>query len=239
MRAVALLLVIANLAYLGWATLVDAPADTPAASSQLDPSVPQLVLASEKKVATERAAGLATSRPRPTPAAQSTPTVSENGSQCISIGPFQDLPSATQASAALRTAGHDSRQRLEQGQLWVGYWVSVSGFGNREEAERAVTKLKQSGLSDVYISLSGGGDAPTNIVSLGVFKESERAQRMLREAKQLGFDAQISDRTRAGSVYWIDIDFAKPTPNFDFSILGSEPGKILRLEQLACPQKGG
>jgi cell division septation protein DedD len=157
------------------------------------------------------------------------------GPQCISIGPFQDLTSATQASATLKSAGRDSRQRLEQGQLWVGYWVNIPGFAKREDADRAVAKLKQNGITDVYISLSGADAESSNVVSLGVFKETERAQRVFAQAKGLGLPAQISERTRAGSVYWVDVDFPTPQPNIDFSTLSAQPGKILRLEQRACP----
>jgi cell division septation protein DedD len=117
----------------------------------------------------------------------------------------------------------------------VGYWVNVPGFAKREDADRAVARFKQSGITDVYISLSGADAGSSNVVSLGVFKEAERAQRLLTEAKSLGFAAQISERTRAGSVYWVDVDFPSPQPNFDFSSLGAQPGKILRLEQRACP----
>jgi cell division septation protein DedD len=124
---------------------------------------------------------------------------------------------------------------LEQGQLWVGYWVNIPGFAKREDADRAVAKLKQNGITDVYISLSGTDAESSNVVSLGVFKETERAQRVLAQAKGLGLPAQISDRTRAGSVYWVDVDFPTPQPNFDFSTLGAQPGKILRLEQRVCP----
>jgi cell division septation protein DedD len=229
MRAAALFLIIVNLAYFGWATLVDEPRNalTP---SQLDPNATRLVLASERK-----AASPPESNGRSTATQVATAVAAD--SKCVSVGPFQDLTSATQASATLTSAGHASRQRLEPGQLWVGYWVHVPGFQNREEAEGAVLRLKQHGIDDVYISLGGAADSQpsTNVVSLGVFKEFERAQRLLQEAKNLGFAAQVSDRTRAGSVYWVDVDFAANEPKFDFSVLGSRPGKILRLEQQACP----
>jgi cell division septation protein DedD len=256
MRALGLLLIIANLAYLGWATLIDVRDEPlPASTAANDVSVQRLVLATERTRATAAAAARSQSARQERSVNQSTSTdpsrtggstasraapttegvPQKTGPQCISIGPFQDLTSAAQASAKLKTEGRDSRQRLEQGQLWVGYWVSVPGFAKREDAERAVARLKQNGITDAYISLSGADAESSNIVSLGVFKDSERAQRLLAEAKGLGFPAQVSDRTRAGSVYWIDVDFPAPQPDFDFSSLGAQPGKILRLEQRSCP----
>jgi cell division septation protein DedD len=245
MRAIALLLIVLNLGYLGWAVLIDVRKDTAATPVEAEPNVQRLVLSVERQSITAAAAALSqkSKAERATTAdgskhvgaaAASNSPVS-GGPQCISIGPFQDLTSATQASATLKSAGRDSRQRLEPGQLWVGYWVNVPGFAKREDADRAVARFKQNGITDVYISLSGADAGSSNVVSLGVFKEAERAQRLLTEAKGLGFAAQISERTRAGSVYWVDVDFPSPQPNFDFSSLGAQPGKILRLEQRACP----
>jgi hypothetical protein len=260
MRAVALLFVIINLAYLAWATLIDVHDDAPrVAVTTASADIPRLVLASERKdPATKDSASARTRQntkaaiPAPVadglrganqePTHQTLPSneadLAANGARCISIGPFQDLASAAQASATLRSAGRDSRQRLEQGQLWVGYWVSVPGFAKREDAERAVARLRQNGMNDVYISLTNADTETSNVISLGVFKESERAQRMLTEAKALGFAAQISDRTRSGSVYWLDIDLPQSESTFDFSSLASQPGRILRLEQRACPAAG-
>jgi hypothetical protein len=210
-----------------------------------------LVLVAERAKITAAAATLSqptrtSAPPLPAPIAdglrssvKESPAIPESaqtaGSRCISIGPFQDLPSAAQASATLKSAGRDSRQRLEQGQVWLGYWVTVPGFAKREDAERAVALLKQRGMADVYVSLNNTDAESSNVVSLGLFKEPERAQRMLTEAKNFGFAAQITDRTRPGSVYWVDVDFHDPESTFDFSILGAQPGKILRLEQRTCP----
>lgn len=236
MRALALLFIIANLAYFGWTTLIDVPVVPTHAGNPHDANVQRLILAVERDKAVANAANLsaktalekADAKPsEPVPAAQ----VTENEARCISVGPFQDLASASQASATLKTAGHESRQRLEQGELWVGYWVNVPNFPKREDAERAVGKLKQNGIDDVYISLNAEA---SNIVSLGVFKEADRAQRRMNEAKALGFAPQISERTRTGSVYWADVDLPAGAPAIDLAVLGAQPGKILRLEQRAC-----
>ena len=237
-------MIIVNLAYLGWATLIDVPDEvTPSASSTADPSVQRLILVSERSNITAAAAVRSQKARADRTTAATTPSTNttgdKSGSQCISVGPFQDLTSAAQASATLKSAGRESRQRLEQGQLWFGYRVTVPGFAKREDAERAVARLKQNGIADVYISLSTADAESAHVVSVGVFQEAEGAQRRLAETKNLGLAAQISDHTRAGSVYWVDVDLAASEPNsvtnFDFSSLGAQPGKILRLEQRACP----
>lgn len=221
MRAITLLLIVINLAYLGWAVWIDAPQPL-AASHQTVEDVPGLMLARERALAapattqqTTRTAQGATSK---------NPT-------CISVGAFQDLPSAVQAAATLKGAGLDSQQRLEQGEMWVGYWLSLQGLGSRADADQALARLKEQGISDAYII---PGSDPPNVVSLGVFKDHERAQRRLSEIQKLGLPAQLSDRKRAGSVYWLDV-VMKSGQALDLALLGAEPGKILRLETRSCP----
>jgi hypothetical protein len=219
MRAITLLLIVTNLAYLGWAVWIDAPS-SPITNAVVE-DVPGLMLARERVVTASTATA---SSAQPSRAASADPG-------CISVGPFQDLSSAAQAAATLKSAGFDSEQHLEQGEMWVGYWLSLQGLGSRDEADRALAQLKEQGISDAYII---PGSDPPNVVSLGVFKDHERAQRRLKEIQNLGLPAQLSDRKRAGSVYWLDIAVATGQ-SLDLALLGAEPGKILRLETRPCP----
>lgn len=236
MRGIALLLIVANLGYLGWAALIDAPAQPQIAENTDLSQSPRLELATERAQSTtgkKPALRVAVAKPSATPTESASIAALQ---KCTSVGPFQDLPTVVEASAVLKGAGYESRQRLEQGELWVGYWVSIAGFAAHEQAERAIAQLKDKSITDAYIL---PGTDPPNVISLGVFKEHERAQRRMNEAKTLGFDAQIADRTRTGSVYWIDVDLKTPGQILDTSLLGSQPGKIVRLELRACPGATG
>jgi hypothetical protein len=159
----------------------------------------------------------------------------EDAMTCTSVGPFADLGQASQAQATLRSAGFEPRQRVEQGELWTGYWVSVRDFPNRDAAEAALKTLNASGISDVY--LMPGAD-PANVLSLGVFSDYQRAQRRFDEVRQLGLTPQISDRKRSGSVFWIDVDLKEPGQAIDTSIFQVGQSRILRLEMRACPKAG-
>jgi hypothetical protein len=152
--------------------------------------------------------------------------------RCVSIGPFRDLAEATQASATLRTGGYDPRTRVAEGDVWAGLWVYLADLPSHEEAQRAMALLKRRGISDAYIMPSAD---LTNDISLGVFSEPARAQRRAEEIRTLGFTPTIADRTRRGTVYWIDLDL-KPTDGIiNPAELQSESGRIVRLEVLACP----
>jgi hypothetical protein len=230
MRALALLLIVANLGYWGWALLIDAPVEPVKIETAPDAS-PRLVLASERVPEPAQPAKKPTVRV-PAKPSESVEATNISAQKCVSVGPFQDLPTVVQASAVIKGAGFDSRQRLEQGELWVGHWVSISGFADHDSAQSAIDKLKSKGVNDAYIL---PGSDPSNVISLGVFKDHERAQRRLNEAKSLGLDATIADRTRSGSVYWVDVDLKDGKQNLDTSILSSQPGKIVRLETRSCP----
>src|SRR5690349_10316968 len=129
MRTLSLLLILCNALFLVWSQLIDVhinPLDRATAAPANPP--PRIVLAREVRKDPEQVAAVAvTPSPHETPVA-----VPAEGSAfgCTSVGPFANLPEASQAQAALQAAGFAPRQRLEQGELWVGYWVSVQNFAN-------------------------------------------------------------------------------------------------------------
>lgn len=244
MRALCLLLILANVLYFAWSQLIAVhvgPLDRKPVRAA-DPTA-RIVLAQElatepveppvgeiREVLPPAVAPLAA-----TPADSPAAAASLDTLTCMSVGPFADLSQASQAQAALRSAGFQPRQRVEQGELWVGYWVSVQGLPNRDAAEAALKTLSSNGITDVYLM---PGSDPPNVLSLGVFSDYQRAQRRVDEVRRLGLTPRIDDRKRAGSVYWIDVDLQEPGQLIDSSIFRSDPGKITRLEMTPCPASG-
>jgi hypothetical protein len=240
MRTLCLILILCNVLFLTWSQLLDARVSdldrNPAVTSN---PPPRIVLAREvestaapaiaKRVQPPRVAPLGATLPPPEAAGSADPMT------CTSVGPFADLAEASQAQAALKDAGFEPRQRLEEGELWVGYWVSVQNFETREDAEAALKLLIDNGVNDVY--LMPATDA-SNVLSLGVFSDHQRAQRRADEIRVIGLEPRIDDRTRAGSVYWIDADLPEPGRVIDTSIFQSDPRKITRLELRRCPEAG-
>lgn len=232
MRTVCLILVLANALFFSWAQLVDvrgSTLDRAAVANTTRP--PRIVLAREAESAPgaqkeKKPARGSTSVPKPVAA------VRTDSLACSTVGPFPDLADASQAAAALRAADFEPRQRLEQGELWVGYWVSVQNLKTREAAEDAIQTLNEGGITDVYLM---PGDAPANVISLGVFSDFQRAQRRSEEVRALGLEPRIDDRKRAGTVYWVDVDLPEPGKVIDTTLFQAGPGKIMRLEVKACP----
>jgi hypothetical protein len=252
MRAFCLLLLLVNALYFIWSNVIDVRV------SSLDrvparPAVPpsRIVLAREAQPGAPEPAP----REEPLPEVRDVvppsveplespgtvqppaPTVaaSEDRSVCTSVGPFADLGQASQAQATLRSLGFEPRQRVEQGELWTGYWVSVRDFATRDAAEVALKTLNQNGLTDVY--LMPGGE-PENVLSLGVFSDYQRAQRRAEQVRALGLTPQISDRKRSGSVFWLDVNMKEPGQTIDTSVFQVGQSRILRLELRGCPKAG-
>ncbi len=247
MRTLCLLLILANALYFTWSHMIDVqPSGLERKGSKPVEPPMRIVLAREMQEANPQEPGVEQIREvqppaveplgRETSSAQSVAAAHDEALSCTSVGPFADLPQASQAQAALRAAGFQPRQRMEQGELWAGYWVSVQGLATREEAESALRMLTGSGISDVYLM---PGSDPPNVLSLGVFSDYQRAQRRVGEVRALGLTARIDDRKRAGSVYWIDVDLQEPGQVLDNSIFQSDPRKITRLEMRACRAAAG
>ena len=243
MRTLCLLLILANVLYFTWSQMIDVyvPNLERKGAKPVEPPA-RIVLAREMIEANPEERSVGPIREVLPPAveplgAQAAPVAEPQTAQldtlsCTSVGPFADLPQASQAQASLRAAGFEPRQRMEQGEIWAGYWVSVQGLATREAADSALKTLAASGIADVYVM---PGSDPPNVLSLGVFSDYQRAQRRVDEVRAIGLTPRIDDRKRAGSVYWIDVDLQEPGQLIDSSIFQSDPRKITRLEMRACP----
>jgi hypothetical protein len=148
--------------------------------------------------------------------------------RCVSVGPFRELSQAAGAAASLRAGGYDPTQRAREGEIWVGYWVYLDRIATVPEANEVVARLRDNGITDSYVIANSDSG---NLVSLGVFTEITRAGGRREEARRLGFEPVIVDRTRPGTVYWVDVTL--DGRSLDFELLQS-PGRILRLEQRPC-----
>lgn len=252
MRAFCLLLLLINALYFIWSNVIDvrvSSLDRVPARPAVPP--PRIVLAKEAQQ----------NPPEPQPAEEPLPEVRDvvppsvdplessgtvqpaaptvaaidEKATCTSVGPFADLGQASQAQATLRSLGYEPRQRVEQGELWTGYWVSVRDFATREAAEVALRTLTQNGVTDVYVM---PGAEPENVLSLGVFSDYQRAQRRAEQVRALGLTPQISDRKRSGSVFWLDVNLKEPGETIDTSVFQVGQSRILRLELRNCPKSG-
>jgi hypothetical protein len=188
-RIVFFVLLFLNLAYFAWAQWIDAP--RPAPVNEAIAHLPQLKMADELAPAE-----------RPAPRGSQKTTLSDTTS-CLSIGPFVDLASSTQAATLLKAKGFDPRQRAEQGQVSFGYWVYVAGVASQADTDRALVTLERNGIKDALVmpETADGGRR----LSLGLYSERSRAERRAQAVRQAGLSAEISERKLPGTLYWVDL----------------------------------
>jgi len=164
------------------------------------------------------------------PAESAAPVARVMETRCVSLGPFRELSQAATAAANLRSSGLKPTQRVGEGDIWVGYWVHLPELGSRSEANEVLAKLRANGVSDSYV-VPGGTEG--HIISLGVFSEIKRAGTRREQVRKLGFDPQVVDRNRTGTVYWVDLAL-EPGQELSAEEVQSLPGRIIRLEQRNC-----
>jgi hypothetical protein len=150
--------------------------------------------------------------------------------QCFFIGPLPALSAAQQLSASLAERGVRAEPVPRAGRIWLGHWVQIPGFADREAAEVARQRLLKAGLPDAYVMQEG----LVSIISLGVFRERGRAERVIDAARTAGFKAVMRERVRTAAEYWLL--FAQASDQqVALGELAVGLDRILRAETGPCP----
>lgn len=219
MRNIALVLLLSNLLLLAWQRWV-VPPEQPRGRLELSQDYSDLVYMP---------------RPGSTPAADdpilgTTPLTPDSRVRCLRIGPFGRESDALRVRDGLEGGGVAVQQTSEQGDIWVGHWVTVKGLETRENARKALASLAANGMQDAYIVSEG---APT--ISLGVFRKRASVDIVAGKARALGFVVETTDRLRPGTNYWLDTQLTG-TQALPLRLILQDMGQILRSETIACPE---
>jgi len=124
------------------------------------------------------------------------------GRACVSIGPFATASDAEMAVNEYSDEGMRTVLRETQGDIFVGHWVRIINVADDAEAISLIALLAEGGLGDAYPVRTEGESMK---ISLGVFGDLEGAEKIELQAKSLGLPADISPRTRAGELFFVDI----------------------------------
>lgn len=185
MRNTFIALLVVNLVYFAWAHWIDEPRMPPV--NEALAKLPRLKLISELP-------------PEQRPAT-ATRTVLNDGSSCMSVGPFDDITSAAKAAAILSGKGFAPHLRAEE--AGEGYWVYVGGLKDAVAANKLRVSLEQKGVKDALI-MPPGGDAG-RVISLGFFPDRAHAVERAAAVSRLGFQAEVAEHKLPDAVYWIDL----------------------------------
>jgi hypothetical protein len=189
-RRVLVILLLANLAFFGYARFAGEPAPAPAAVEQ-PATIPRLALLSE--------------------------LAAPPGPSCLSVGPFAEHALATQAGSWLRTVHHVSRERSAEVDGPATYWVALT-TKTLQQAARISMRLKAASVADVEVTPPGTNQTDAT-VSFGIYSERERAERRVTELRAYGVNAPIIEQKHKLTQWWLDVPQRPGDPPLDAGAL--------------------
>jgi hypothetical protein len=186
-RALALLLVLANLALLGW-SLYDSSIDS-------DPVTLGKGLDSDR-LKVVRTADLPAAKP------------AKAALRCLEWGSFT-VADVARAEKALEPLGLGPRLAQRRGEETAGWWVFIPPQGSRPAAQKKAAELKGLGVDDYFIVDAEGPQRFA--LSLGVFRSEEAAQSHLATLRNRGVrSAQVGARETQVQKVWLQVKAAEP-----------------------------
>jgi hypothetical protein len=221
MRNVFLTLILANLLILAWQIWVDPSPPAPAVNGQS-----ALVLFGSE---TDEAAGGSVASQSGSPMPGLRVGAAAPSGNCLGIGPMASLAASQQAGQQLAGRGIDATPIARDTQVWIGHWVHIAGFASGPDAEAARQRLVAGGLADAYLMQDG----TQPILSLGVFRDRARADRVASVARGLGFQVGMRDRYRPTVEQWLLI-YPRPNQTLGPSDLSLAGDRIMRIEGIPC-----
>ena len=228
MKNLLLLLLLANILYFIWGQFVDTPVETGVVvvnESELGPPL-EISRTRIAEAATSVGAVLGTGRPSDLAAIV--------GRSCVTLGPFTTATRANGALAEYENQGMQASIRTTRGQIFVGHWVQIRNIENRETGNSMLNKLKKGGLGDAYLLPAEGEGLK---ISLGLFGEMSRAERVELQAKSLDLPAEIRPRMREDTVFFVDIGLP-PGKGAGNMIEKYGEDRVLLRDAATCPRSG-
>jgi hypothetical protein len=195
MRALFLLLVLANLAFYAW-WRYGAPADA------ADPAPLSRQIEPEKLRVISPADLPAPSAARKDKPAEKAPDKTA-AAPCIEWGSFAlaDAPRAEQALEPLALGTRLAQRRTEE---VAGWWVFIPPQGSRQAAIRKASELKSLGIDEYFIVQEDGEHRWA--LSLGVFRSEDAAQAHLAVLRTQGVrTARVGPRETVVPKVWLQV----------------------------------
>lgn len=221
MRNVFLALVLANLFLLAWHIWVDPDWQMPAPGS----TAGTLELFAPVPGPASSVASMASAMP----ATGAESPIHVAAGDCLRVGPLPDGEAVQQAAAQLTARGFAVSTVARDGQVWLGHWVQIASFDSVPAAEQARQRLVAAGIQDAYLMQEGSRP----IVSLGVFRERDRADNVASAARALGFNVSVRARYRPVVEQWLLLE-PPAGQAVDRSMLNLGSDRIVRIEATTC-----
>ncbi|MBL1143232.1 MAG: SPOR domain-containing protein [Proteobacteria bacterium] len=121
---------------------------------------------------------------------------------CYTYGPIPNQTESELLSKWLDERGiiYQERQTDEQGKQL--FWVYLAPRDSREQAEAAMSDLKQKGVKDLRLIREGD---LLNAISLGLFSSQASVNRRLNEIKAKGYQSVVVPYSGGKKLHWFDV----------------------------------
>lgn len=209
MRALFLILLLANVVFFAWARLIaggGSGADPAPLARQIDPG--KLLVVSPEELArlsTPKPAAVVAAAPAPAAPAPTAPTPAPL--KCLEWGSFAaaDVARAQEALEPLALGDRVTQRKSEETTSW---WVFIPPQARapnpRQAALRKAGELKDLGVKDYYVVQEDGPNRWA--VSLGVFRSEDAAQARLTSLHAQGVrSARVGPRESRSPKVWLQV----------------------------------
>ena len=225
MKNLLLILLLANILYLMWGMFTEAPPQPGVAvvePAELGPPL-DVTTGRDSEAVASVGAVLGSGEPSDLEAVV--------GRSCVTIGPFKVQTDADSAELAYSQEGMKTAVRSTRGQIFVGHWVQIRNIDSEAEANTMLAALTEGGLTDAYLVRTEDEGLK---ISLGLFGDLERAERIELQARSLDLPADIKPRTADRTIYFVDIGLP---PGRGAGAIVEQYGedKVLLREAATCP----
>ncbi len=223
MRNLILLLVLANVLYFLWTSFVTEPDETGVAIVDESQLGPPLAISKTTEAAASVGALLGSGQPSDLAAVV--------GRSCVTVF-FKTSVEADSAIASFENDGMRASLRSAQGQVFVGNWVQIRDIPDLKTGAGMIDRLEAGGITDAYLMDDENGKFK---ISLGLFGEMNRAEKVELQAKSLNLPADITPRTRDATVYYVDVGLP-PGRGAGAMIEKYGEERVLLREKASCPR---
>jgi hypothetical protein len=225
MRNLLMLLAVANILYFWWNRFIAEPEQSGVAIVEENELGPPLAVSksSVAEAATSVGAVLGSGMPSDLAAVV--------GRSCVSIF-FKTNAEADEAITAYESEGMRASLRTTQGQVFVGNWVQIRNIPDLKVGAAMIETLRGGGIADAYLMDDGAGQYK---ISLGLFGEMSRAEKVELQAKSLDLPADITPRMRDATIFYVDIGLP-PGKGAGAMIEKYGEGRVLLRDKATCPR---
>lgn len=153
------------------------------------------------------------------------------GRSCITLGPFRDSTDADSAVLIYSSEGMQTALRPTRAEVFVGHWVQIRNIDDEASATAILAQLAEGGLGDAYLDRTGDDGLK---ISLGLFGDVERAERIELQARSLDLPAEVVASSSERDVVFVDISLP-PGKGAGAIIEKYGQDRVLLREAATCP----